>query len=237
MPKHLTKGDYFSVMDLRYNDLRTRVQTLIHLRTGDPIANIGTADDPTVNTRPIAERKRHLNEDWFGAPRPGGNGSSGWWRNWRGDAEDTFREGLIRAIEVSLGIEHRCNLHPNPRNEADPELNRLRRLCPLPMDFYWVCGVSRFEVHVSWNTHQVTVITLTPGFDEPIEDFPPDPEPALSTWAATRDVGMIWVGQRYDLNSQDVATMTGQPYAHHHTRIDNVTPPAAAPVGGSGTWP
>ena len=74
---------------------------------------------PVSTTVPVALRN-HLNRHWFGyqtdvdghalnqTQDPGAT-STGWWSNWKGDAEGVFREGMIRALEVSLRINHRAS--------------------------------------------------------------------------------------------------------------------------------
>ena len=146
----------------------------------DTVGKMDFLDGKNPNKRDYPSRihmRGHVNEDWFGfdvdkdatGPTSGGKGhpkaggpkatpTTGWWRNWKGDAEGVFRRGLCRAIEVSLGI--------GPG--ADPS----ERTRAWPIEFFWVCGAPRFEVYVNWSqdsppstSGRVTVHIFTPGID------------------------------------------------------------------------
>jgi hypothetical protein len=201
MAKHVTKGYYFDTMDQRYNDPALRPQILAQLR--DPhtaIADIGTLDNKPldVHERKLAtnsarirtKRKNHLNYHWFGHPHPltsdedyppGNNpsfftNSTGWWNNWQGQPEQTMRCALIRALEVSMGLHHWCPEHGSTGTVAvNSPFHPDSAIYQLPIDFFWICGVTRFEAHIYRSQVQVTVLFITPGFAYEIEDFSADP--------------------------------------------------------------
>jgi len=217
MPKHLTKGKYFEAAGERYSDPVRRLETLARLRKGDPIEDLGTFEEahkddaPAVRQRNIDAAKRHLRDDWFGG-RQGFSQTNGWWQNWRGDAEKIYREGMIRAIEVSLGLEH----------EAEPTPENITRRPPLPVDIYWICGPPDFDIFVSWNKQQVTVLIITPEEPGEHKHYKADTPPALNSWVRSQEKGMLWVGQHPpggqqhpDHASGAVSTVEGAVEVHH----------------------
>ena len=260
MPKHHTKGPHLGKMDERYSDPARKAQLLRALR--DPsisIADVGTLaaapntfeEEADVRAGTLTQsavidaRKRHLREHWFGegttfsGPLKPWDGT-GWWRNWKGKPAETFRCGLIRALEVSMALGHNCPYHPSTVIQAQvgkqtgektvlvnepPAIGSRAR--DLPIDFHWICGPSRFEMYINWNEQQVTVIIVTPGFPVSIEEFAPDDAAELDDWVASAQ-GTIFVGQNEKTNDQNywVATMEDGVITHH---LD-------VSRGGSGTW-
>lgn len=118
-------------------------------------------------------RMTHLYEHWFGFQQAGHNAAglfnwedphgiqgynkdtTGWWSRWNGDAFNIFRLTIIRAIEVSLGLEVGED-PPGRRN--------------WPIDFFWICGAPKFEGWVSWREYGdsgwVNVFMVTPSIGE-----------------------------------------------------------------------
>ncbi len=88
--------------------------------------------------------------------------ATGFWHQYFGDVEGIVRETLIRALEVSLGLDHGQEL------PADGPVRRL------PIELFWKCPQSWFEGWVTWRydrsegTGQVTVLFTTPGSGKPI---------------------------------------------------------------------
>jgi hypothetical protein len=232
MAKHVTKGLYFSTMDQRYSDLGNRGVILDDLRAGREIAELGSLAAAPLEleeiisgaipftTDPIKKRQNHLNVHWFGRAEtpendsyPPGNdptldsSSTGWWKNWNGDAQATMRCALIRSLEMAMGIGHWCPLHGKAgQPPAGHKADRARAKFDLPIDFYWLCGVTRFEAHIYRNHAQVTCIFVTPGFAYKIVDYTPDDPDELDEHVIAADGGphrpkpiSVFVGQHEDI--------------------------------------
>jgi hypothetical protein len=115
-------------------------------------------------------RESHLNTDWFGMS-PGPNNTwlkpspmlprpfpTGWWNGYQGDPEAIMREGMIRAVEVSYGIDHGAAVpDPPPRF--------------WPIDVTWICQGPFFQCWIMWhedeapNGGRVTLLIMTPAGD------------------------------------------------------------------------
>ena len=91
---------------------------------------------------------------------------TGFWVQYYGDVEEIVRQTLIRAIEVSLGLDHGQEVPA----EGPPR--------ELPIELYWKCPQRWFEGWVGWRwdaehgTGQVTVLMATPGSGKPILEKP-----------------------------------------------------------------
>jgi hypothetical protein len=116
-------------------------------------------------------------EDWFGyrvrpdgsldtKPRP--NKPTGMWDGYQGNVERIIASVLVRAIEVSLGLDH---------NAAIPNGAPSRSW---PIYFFFKCQQPFFEGWVTWQCHsvnrraagQVTAMFATPGHNHPVSDHP-----------------------------------------------------------------
>ncbi len=88
--------------------------------------------------------------------------ATGFWHQYFGDVEGIVRETLIRALEVSLGLDH---------GQEIPTDGPVRRL---PIELFWKCPQCWFDGWVTWRfdraagTGQVTVLFTTPGSGKPI---------------------------------------------------------------------
>jgi hypothetical protein len=128
---------------------------LAALRGGTPLAQIPWVTSAPVQNVAIPRTGLdiRLEEDWFGNPPVPGRNTTGYWVGYRGDVEGVLREGLIRAIEVSLGIAH---------GEDPDDFSR-----SWPVDIQWKCPNPYFEVWVTWRRHleergQVNMLIATP---------------------------------------------------------------------------
>jgi hypothetical protein len=127
---------------------------------------------------PVSALVTHMNEDWFGLPQtqPGqwgpqepfgpNNTTTGFWRNWYGDAEAIVRATTARAIEVSLGVDHGADVPVNDAGEATNDSVTRN----WPIEFWWLCGVRWFYSSLTWRhehgaqRHGVVVVEwVTPG--------------------------------------------------------------------------
>jgi hypothetical protein len=126
---------------------------------------------------PVDALVRHMNEDWFGLEQQGGkwqpqapyglgNTTTGFWRNWYGDAEAIVRETTARAIEVSCNVDHGADIPKDDNgNTTDAVLDR-----NWPIEFWWLCGMRWFHASLTWRHEHgrrrngVVVVTwITPG--------------------------------------------------------------------------
>jgi hypothetical protein len=182
MPYLLDKGPYFSVVEDLLSTQRERFSRLHALKAGDasgvnPVGSM-LAELCGFDSQNLAGdghdedwRKDHLNHDWFGmtGSSAGGNWAknasaptTGWWAGYRGDPEAILREGMIRAIEVGCGLDHRPN--ENPLLTSSPRF--------WPIDVTWICQGPYFQCWIMWqkfgdgtNAGKVTVLITTPAGD------------------------------------------------------------------------
>jgi hypothetical protein len=120
---------------------------------------------------------RIMAEEWFGYrirpdgsldTKPDPNKPTGMWDGYQGNVERILANSLVRAIEVSLGIDHDA-----PIPSAAPPRS-------WPIYFFLKCQQPFFESWVTWQCHsanrrasgQVTVIWATPGHNHPVSDHP-----------------------------------------------------------------
>jgi hypothetical protein len=160
MPYTLTRGPLLTLLENALNpknaqERSARDGVLAALRGGMPLSQIPWVTSAAVQNVAIPGNGLdiRLEEDWFGNPPVPGRNTTGYWVGYRGDVEGVLREGLIRAIEVSLGIAH----------DGDPESAERS----WPVDIQWKCPNPYFEVWVTWRQHpgdrgQVNVLIATP---------------------------------------------------------------------------
>ncbi len=110
---------------------------------------------------------------------------TGWWNRWAGDAQAIAREAFIRAVEVSLGLDHVAPA-------AGRSVTQIEQLYgPSNLDaghsyarnwaieFWWVCPLPSFQTSISWRSYDpagstgpsdpmaghVALTFLTPGME------------------------------------------------------------------------
>ena len=138
MPYQLEKGPYFSVTESVFDNIDLRIEVLAGLRTPtvfDPDA-LPTLESTSLNTttgpvRNHGERMEHENAEWYGKTQLPSGGwaaqpafdplhpkSTGFWRNWYGDAEGIVRRRSLgqsrshsgsrtaRTWQMPIGSEH-----------------------------------------------------------------------------------------------------------------------------------
>jgi hypothetical protein len=217
MPYTLTRGPLLTLLENALNpessaERVARDEVLTMLRGGTPLAQI-----PWVTSTPVRNvaipgttLDIRLEEDWLGIPPVPGQGTTGYWVGYKGDVDGVLREGLIRAIEVSLGIAH---------DDSPAEATR-----DWPVDVQWKCPNPYFEVWVTWRRHpddrgQVNVLIATPPdrvnrlvteprFPPPAAGIPPVPTPLAEPTTADDTQGMWLVAHEHHA-----------PLVHHR-RID-----------------
>jgi hypothetical protein len=200
MPYVLDKGPYFSVIESLLSNPAKRVDLLNKLRAGAPggvtpglmLADLCGFDSPSLAGGPlsVAQMKAHLNEQWFGMKQVGGVWQkqpgalqTGWWVGYTGDPEAIMREAMIRAIEVSLGIQHPLpgvaaevpQISPIENwNEAESVMASSPPLAKhWPIDVNWICQGPAFQCQILFQRTdaasptggKVTLLITTPPAD------------------------------------------------------------------------
>jgi hypothetical protein len=167
MPYQLEKGPYFAVAESMLGfggNCDERLELLKLMLRGDdpntfPTLNSRTLDAPGNPRVPDAtERYVHMNIHWFGRQQPGGPGTqwidqdafdindpkpTGYWRQWYGQAGKIVADTFIRAVEVSLGIDH---VAPGKQ----PDIDSLVATRCWPIEVFWRCPAPWFEGWVTW---------------------------------------------------------------------------------------
>lgn len=217
MPYTLTRGPLLTLIENALNsestaDKASRDGLLNDLRAGVSLADLvqGTPQPLQGVTIPQSTLDVRLERDWIGDGANGPPGEpTGYWVGYQGDVEGVLREGLIRAIEVSMGLVHGAELETATRS--------------WPVQLLWKCPNPYFEVWVSWRRHddterggQVDMLIATPPdkmnrlTDRP--QFPPAPPanvpakalPLVDPLEATASQGMWLVAhERHVLNVAD----------------------------------
>jgi hypothetical protein len=156
------KGPIWTIFDHYFSnpDYDTRLRHKLEVLCGFHRTQHFTDYDrgPGKSGLDIPELKRHINRDWFGLSEDGctstvpEHGGTGIWQGWRGDAEGIVRDALIRAIEVSLGLEHL----PWTGEREDPLGDyRIGSDGPVPRNWsmaFWASGpVPWLQASVAWN--------------------------------------------------------------------------------------
>jgi hypothetical protein len=204
MPYTLTRGPLLTLLENALNpktdpERITRNEVLAALRAGTPLASMPwvAAGGPGQSVAIPGTLDIRLEQDWFGRPEVPGRITTGYWVGYRGDVEGVLREGLIRAIEVSLGIAH----------DGDPAgFTR-----SWPVDIQWKCPNPWFEVWVTWRRHKegpneedrgqvnmliatppdrVNRLTTEPRNPPPTNGVPEVPTPLVEPVAADEVQGM-----------------------------------------------
>ena len=143
-------------------------------------------DSPPPGYPNAAERRKHVEEDWWGwrpplpATRDQGdpsdpkqrpfnpisNPTTGFWKHWYGNAEAVFRETMIRALTVSLGLPRAVQRATDEQPQA-----ALANGQHWPISILWKCPCPWYEGWIEFkeypgdgpNDGHVTVILSTPA--------------------------------------------------------------------------
>jgi hypothetical protein len=171
----------FPALDRRYSMLEhmravvARPCDLTHgeSETGGLLAWPEFMDDDAVGFK----ISKIIAKNWFGYrvrsdgsldTKPHPNKPTGMWDGYQGNVERIIANTLVRAIEVSLGLDHGA-----PIPEGAPPRS-------WPIYFFFKCQQPFFEGWVTWQCHsvnrraagQVTVVFATPGHNHPVSDHP-----------------------------------------------------------------
>jgi hypothetical protein len=199
MPYQLEKGPYFSVAESMLDfggSAQQRLALLALMLAPEDPNQLPTLDSTTLDQGPLNTpdlRRDHMNTHWFGRTRDPASGvwhdqapfnpahpmSTGYWRNWYGDAGGIVAQTFIRAVEVSLGLDH---------VSRGTDVSKLKPQHCWPIEVFWRCPAPWFEGWVTWrrddrDSGHVTVHLHTPGHHEsalllsPIRSAPNDTYP------------------------------------------------------------
>jgi hypothetical protein len=226
MPYTLTRGPLLTLVENALNphtaaETAERDTLLAELRQGTPLTTlVGTTSQPLQSVAiPQAPMEVRLATDWFGAGAGAPDGEpTGYWVNYQGDVEPVLREGLIRTIEVSMGLVHGAGPGSATRS--------------WPVQVHWKCPNPYFEVWVSWRRHdaaadggqvdmliatppdKVNRLTTRPQFPpDPPAGVTPEPTPLVEPAEASAKQGMWLVAHashRPDVADERVAVLTGE---------------------------
>jgi hypothetical protein len=229
MPYVMDIGPYFSVLETRLNTPAIRTDILTRLRHGALVSDIAGLDSHSLDAdgHTPAYRVDVLNQCWFGMKQ---NASGGWvtqptafptgfWNGFQGDPHAILRAGLIRAIEVSLGIDHGAytpgaNQPKRGRIGKGIVGHRVRKWFGnwfggnrhWPIEISWVCQGPFFQCWVTWiedpggGGHVSLTITTPAAKGLPVDakitrPLPGSPEyacpPRLNAHAAKRGVWVL----------------------------------------------
>jgi hypothetical protein len=180
MPYYLEKGPYLTGIEKYLSVEGNAVSALNDLRNNKEIPDIGGVLDNLGGPLSPQQLKDVIYRDWFGRSRDSSSASgwgpqdpfhwasnptTGYWQQYYGDVEKIVRETLIRAIEVSLGLDY---------GEKTPSSGQATKR-HWPVELWWKCGQGWFEGWVTWHNDQhenrapardagqVTVVLATPG--------------------------------------------------------------------------
>jgi hypothetical protein len=230
MPYVLDVGPYFSVLEDRLSTPDRRAAILTLLRNGALVSDIAglesTSLDGDGHGADPGYRVKVLNECWFGMKQNAAGGwdpqpnvfPTGFWNGYQGDTHAIFRAGLIRAIEVSLGIEHGAPW-PGPNQNGPYEndiagigkrisnwvknVTGVSRDCPIELS--WICQGPFFQCWVTWmkkpdGSGHVSLMFTTPAAKglsvkaKITRPAPADPEYACPPRPGAYAVGRgVWV--------------------------------------------
>ena len=175
MPYQLEKGPYFAVAETMLDfggSAEARYALLTLMRAGTNPDQLPTLDSTNLNVGPLSTadaRRDHMDTHWFGKRRPSPAAPwqvqppldqahpipTGFWHNWYGDADGIVAQTFIRAVEVSLGLEHESTDAP---------------IRFWPIEIFWRCPAPWFEGWVTWrgtsDAGHVTVHLHTPSHDQ-----------------------------------------------------------------------
>jgi hypothetical protein len=243
MPYVMDIGPYFSVLEHRLNTPTKRAEILAKLRApGARVSDIAGLDSRSLDGDghglDPGYRVKVLNECWFGMKQNQAGGwdlpqppafPTGFWNGFQGDPHAIFRAGLIRALEVSLGIDHgapwsgatdagNAGIGTKIREWFGKVTGTAR---DWPIEITWVCQGPFFQSWVTWmkgsgGSGHVSLTFTTPAakglpVDAKITRPPPfKPEYACPPPAGAYTAGRgVWVVGHEDYAVTPAPSTTG----------------------------
>jgi hypothetical protein len=236
------------VLETRLNTPDKRAAILASLRGGALVSDIAGLDSTSLDEDQDTPeyRVKTLNECWFGMKKDNAGKwvtqpnvfPTGFWNGFQGDPHAIFRAGLIRAIEVSLGIDHGAQWPGAGTSGSDGIGKRIVKWLGTfmgtardwPIEITWVCQGPFFQAWVTWTkgsggSGHVSLVLTTPAskglpVDAKISRPPPVKReyacpPPLNAFAAPRGA---WV-----LGHEDYAVQPASPELPASTLGSEVT--------------
>jgi hypothetical protein len=209
MPFHVEVGPNWEVLEDFCNDRDRLITALVRLNAGADLVGLGLFSSKTLVGGPLSlrELEDHGRRDWFGMRQDAGawhaqppfdpvtNPTTGYWRQWYGDADGIVRTTLRRAAEISLGLQ------PG----EDPERARTGDQ-HWPIKVMIKCTQPWFEGWVRWSRRPgvVVIIFAVPGNGHPLLTRPLSPparslpDYALDPTAYAGDEGLFVVTHEHE---------------------------------------
>jgi hypothetical protein len=187
MPYTTEKSPIFQVIESFFNQDRDRaLRSLWSMLDGDWLSDQPPVTASSLNHGPLntpAKRQEHVNDHWWGFLKnaagnwdpkqepfdPKTNPTTGFWELWYGDAEGIFRETIIRAFSVALGIpREEDSVTEQYRGQERPANMRGTRHWPLSI--IWKCPSPWYEGWIEFKEWgpgpregHVTMVLSTPA--------------------------------------------------------------------------
>jgi hypothetical protein len=228
MPYTTEKSQVFQVMESWANgDRLTALEALWDLIEGEPISDFPVVGSSNIvgDGRTVDQRRAHIREDWWGWEQPApargqgdqfdpnqkpydptSNPTTGFWQHWYGNAEGVFRETMIRALAVSLGL---------PRTATRASHGGAQAARPggqhWPISVLWKCPCPWYEGWIEFkrypgggpNDGHVTVVLSTPAHGVKLFDSPVQPGAVVNPVEPAGKEGLWVVSQAVHLMVQN----------------------------------
>jgi hypothetical protein len=203
MPYTTEKHEALQVIEDYINKDRWRsLTTLWKLLDGVATTDLEPIRSQNLNHHPYETKEKriaHVNHDWWGMDvdkagawqhqppfNPHSNPTTGFWEYWYGEAECVFRETMIRAMSVSLGIERedRDDTAQYKGQERPTSMHGTRHW---PITLLWKCPQPWYEGWIEfqeWGNQardgHVTVVLSTPAHGRKLYTSPLRPPTAVA---------------------------------------------------------
>jgi hypothetical protein len=254
MPYTTEKSMIFQVVETWANGSReVALRAMWDLLDDKRITEIDAIRSTSLNNPKYPDttsRQNHVETDWWGRTRSNSGRwvnqppydianpkYTGFWQHWHGDAEAVFRETMIRALAISLGL-------PRERPEVTLQYKGTARPRDMrggsqhwPISILWKCPCPWYEGWIEFknfgkrwwesaNRGHVTVVLSTPSHGVKLYDTP------IRPLTSDRVVNDPW--HAYEKNPVAPVGPEGLWVVSQslHTLVPNPTPPSPIP----GDW-
>lgn len=186
MPYTTEKSPIFQVVESFANGDRARALPVLWSLLDDaPIAELPPVSSTTLNHGPYntpEKRAQHVNEHWWGWKQNAAGGwdkqapfdansnrTTGFWEFWYGEAEPVFRETMIKALSISLGI-RREDPNDTQKYKGGERPASMHGTRHWPISILWKCPSPWYEGWIEFQQWgqgpregHVTVLLSTPA--------------------------------------------------------------------------